>query len=294
MIPYDYVPERHCDTGIGWSDPRTREGEPAWPERFSAEAMARFRPRKFMWASQYQQSPEPRGGSIFQRDWWQLWEAPDGKFPVFEYLLASLDSAFTEKEENDPSALTIWGIFLDKENQRRVMLVHAWRKHLQFSGPRIELQPGESPQAYRRRCQPTWGLMEWVFDTCNRFKVDLLLIEAKASGISAAQELRNRYGLQNWGVHLCKVKGDKVARALACQPTFSQMMVFAPERDWSELVIDEMAVFPKGRFKDLTDSTTQAVKHLRDVGLLQSDEEVKAEETARVTHRPRQQPLYPV
>jgi hypothetical protein len=29
--------------------------------------------------------------------------------------------------------------------------------------------------------------MEWVTDTCNRFKVDKLLIEAKASGISAAR-----------------------------------------------------------------------------------------------------------
>jgi phage terminase large subunit-like protein len=54
-----------------------------------------------------------------------------------------------------------------------------------------------------------------------------------------------------------KPKGDKTARALAAQPTFSQAMCFAPTpplginghtgifADWAELVIDEMAVFPK-------------------------------------------------
>ena len=35
----------------------------------------------------------------------------DNKFPPFQYVVASLDGAFDEKEENDASALTIWGIF---------------------------------------------------------------------------------------------------------------------------------------------------------------------------------------
>ena len=176
------------------------------------------------------------------------------------------------------------------------MLVHAWRKHLQFSADRnrIEYLPGESKQAWRRRTMEHWGLMEWVVDTCNRFKVDRLLIEAKASGISAAQELQNRFGLQNWAVQLCPVQGDKVARALACQPTFSNLMVYAPARDWADMVIDEMAVFPKGKYKDLTDSSTQAIKHLRDCGLAQTDEETRAVDAVRVMHRPQPKALYPV
>jgi hypothetical protein len=32
-----------------------------------------------------------------------------------------------------------------------------------------------------------------------RYKVDKLLIESKVSGISAAQELRNCYGRENYG-----------------------------------------------------------------------------------------------
>jgi predicted phage terminase large subunit-like protein len=190
---------------------------------------------------------------------------PPNKFPLFEYVIASLDSAFTAKEQNDPSAFTIWGVFRLKDDKNlagaepnnlghvwhgeaegklRIMLVHAWRKHLPFSGPRIEREPKETRLAYKQRTQHTWGLVEWVSDTCTRFKVDKLLIEAKASGLSAAQELRNRYGFQGWSIQTCPVKGDKVARALAVQPMFSQGMVYAPNKDWAELVIGEMSVFP--------------------------------------------------
>jgi hypothetical protein len=34
----------------------------------------------------------------------------------------------------------------------------------------------------------------------------------------------------------------------------------------AELVITEMSMFPAGRFSDLTDSASQGLKHLRDVG----------------------------
>lgn len=60
--------------------------------------------------------------------------------------------------------------------------MHAWRKHLPFSGPRIDKGPQETMFAYKKRTEHTWGLMEWVADTCTRCKVDKLLIEAKAVG----------------------------------------------------------------------------------------------------------------
>jgi phage terminase large subunit-like protein len=74
------------------------------------------------------------------------------------------------------------------------------------------------------------------------------------------------------------VKGSKEARAYAAQPTFSQGLVFAPDRDWAEMVIEEMEAFPKHKYKDLTDSATQAIKFMRDSGLLNTDAEAKAQE----------------
>ena len=105
---------------------------------------------------------------------------------------------------------------------------------------------------------------------------------------------RTRYGPSAWSVHLVNPKGDKITRALAAQPTFAQGLVYAPVRDWSQMVIDEMELFPKGRYDDLTDSTTMAVSFLRSSGLLQTDAEAMAAEENTVMQRPRRlRPLYP-
>ena len=112
--------------------------------------------------------------------------------------------------------------------------------------------------------------------------------------------MQNRFGLKPWGVHLVKVKGDKVARALAAQATFAQLMVYAPIRDWSQMVIDELANFPNGRFDDLVDSTTQAILFLRSTGFARTDAEIAADaeieaERAEATRPRRRLPgkLYP-
>jgi predicted phage terminase large subunit-like protein len=132
---------------------------------------------------------------------------------------------------------------------------------LEFSADRreIERRPNESDAVHRQRTQRHWGLMEWVEYTCKRLKVHRLLIEAKGSGQSAAQELSNRFGILDFVVDPTPVKGDKLSRALAVQANFANGMIYAPNRDWAELVITEMEVFPKGRYDDLTVSTTQAI-----------------------------------
>lgn len=282
-------------TNIGWVDPRWRpekedcEGELAWPERFPEAIIPQMRKDAgpHAWAAQYQQLPAPRGGGIFKTEWWQPGETymVNGKFPPLSYVVASVDGAYTEDKENDPCALTVWGIFQDEQGYNRAMLIHAWRKRLAFSGPKVPVMPGEHESVWRRRAMQHWGLVEWIADTCKRFQADKLLIEAKASGISAAQSLRNSHGREGWGIELIDPKGDKYARALAVQPSFSQEMIYAPDREWADLVIEEMAVFPKGKYDDLTDTATQAIKHLRDTGLLRSDEERRAQEVEAVRHK---------
>jgi predicted phage terminase large subunit-like protein len=187
------------------------------------------------------------------------------------------------------------------------MLMRAWRKHLKFSAERRLVEPlprgpfripGEEGRArynpdwikWRNKTQEHWGLMEWLYWQCNEANAHLLIIEAKGPGISAAQELQNRFGSMfgRTAVQTVPVKGDKVARALSVQPIFAQGQVHAPARDYAELVIDEMAMFPKGRYDDLTDSATQALAYLRDVGLLQTDHEIAIAKDEGIMHRGRQ------
>lgn len=351
-IPMEYDWPRHCVTSIGWQDPRglddeddplvliddaglryprdaeaqlildtEREGELMWKERFGEREVSLMKMElgPYMASGRLQQIPTPKEGGIFRKEWWGLWEPADGKFPTFELIVASLDGAFTEDEENDPSALSVWGTFVHPETKKHsIMLIFAWRKHLAFSAERCErlaietmidgkhwlpevVVPGmiedevkRRNARFRRRTMNKWGLVEHAQDTCSLYKADLLLIENKASGRPAAQEIANRYGLQRFSIQMCEPKGDKVARALSVQPIFAQGLVYAPEREWSAMVLDEMEVFPKGSRDDLTDTATQAMKYFRDNGLARTDEEVSNEEYERVRHKPQQKALYPV
>lgn len=309
-VPMEFDPDRMITddgqimaTDIGWIDPRLDiddlEGcrdELAWPARFPPKVINSIKNEvgPYAWASQYQQTPEARGGGIFQRLWWVPWESTDGRFPELEYVVASLDPAATEKQQNDPSGLTIWGIFHTEEGKRRIILIHAWEKRLKFRGVTVEQEKGESSAMYQRRAQPEWGLVEWVAHSCRRFKVDRLLIEATSNGLPLGDELRRQHGREGWAIQLVSPKGDKVARALAVQATFAQGMVYYPVRDWAQMVIDQAAVFPAAKHDDLVDSMTMAVKHLRDTGMANSDEEEQAEINEGIMLKSRPRALYPI
>lgn len=323
MIPMEFAPERYpvrddvVEWGgneIGWIDPRAldedghllspyeldqREGVLAWPERFPPEVIAGLKHElgPYSFSGQYSQNPQPRKGAIFDLDWWQLYEPPEsGKFPAMEFVLASLDSAFTEKEENDPSGFVMLGVWRplvvnqgtgeSEPGHPQVMLLTAWRKHLRIHGVEVTRRPNETNNQYIRRAMPHWGLVEWVAHSCRRFGgADMLLIEAKASGIDVINEMKRLYGDEQWGLEGRQAPKDKVSRALAVQPTFSQEIVWAPATDWADMVQKEMAMFPKGRYKDLTDAMTHGIKWLREKGLIQRPEEISRLERARSEYR---------
>jgi hypothetical protein len=254
-IPMEYETESPFRnyTSIGWKDPRTYDGELAWPERFPQDECDKLKSilGPFGWSSQYSQNPEPRGGGIIKRNWWRLWESPTNSFPICEYIIAALDPAYTEKQENDPSAMTVYGIFRHPEtNEPGVMLMHAWRKRLPLHGDTSPMFPGESFKAYERRRGDGWGLVEWVANTCDMYKVHSLLIESKASGISVFQEIERLQQLRTWATELVDTgRLDKVARAYSVQGIFSQGLVWAPDRDYATMVIDEASAFPKAKVR---------------------------------------------
>lgn len=304
-IPMEYDSSRHCTTAIGWSDPREDDGELAWADRFRPKQIAEFKSRPYMWASQYQQSPAPRGGGIFKDAWWQVHEVKkqDGggyKFvPEFQpvFVLASLDTAFTEKEENDYSALTVWAVYDDPHTKhRKILLVDAWKKRLELHGEEPDREPGESEASWKRRCMQKWGLVEWVAHTCTRRRVDRLIVENKARGHDVVKEIKRLYADRTWGVRPVEPKGgDKIARAHAVVDLFTDHMIEAPAEitehgdvrwlDWADTVIRDMSVFPRGSHDDIVDSATQALRHLRDIGMAIRRDEANTEEHYRSLHK---------
>jgi predicted phage terminase large subunit-like protein len=157
-------------------------------------------------------------------------------------------------------------------------------------------RPGDSRRSYLDRIQKEWGLVEWVAHTARWRKCDRVIIEAKANGLDAVHELKRIHGREGYGIETTSPETDKVSRALAVQALFSGGLVYAPTREWSEMVILEAEMFPKGRYKDLTDTTTQALRWMRERGMLKRDMELRAEENERAiepVRRKKLAPLYP-
>lgn len=258
--------------GEPWEDWREEEFEKLWPERFGDKELAPYKRDAHQWATQWLQRARVKGGSILKEEYWRLWENPD--FPACDFVVASLDPAYTEKDKNDPSGFTVWGAFIDEDGNRALILLHAFRKWLDMCGPDIPKLAGEPDAAYRRRTRDTWGLVEHVHDACRVFAVNHLLIENKASGLSAAQVIgrmfpRHRYTIS----HADPKKLSKTVRMNRVQQVFTDGQVYAPDRPYAEMVIRECADAPKGRYDDLVDSVTYAVSYLRDQGYLERREE---------------------
>lgn len=303
MLPMRYDPDRHCRTSIGFQDPRglDDEGDLLHPDECRGALMdpVRFpehvvaRDEKIMGpyaaAAQLDQAPSPRGGGILNRDWWKSYpddlpgQEPESfddedrpvrrlEYPAMDLIIVSADTAYTEKTENDWSACTVWGVWRDQSGLSKILLMEAWQERLH-----------------------TRELAAKLVDTCRRRNADHLLIEYKANGQPAAQEVARLCRAGEWTVHPVNPRGDKVARAHGCVPLLFGGVVFRPHRKWAELVVDECAKFPKGKHDDLVDSTTQALLYLRRIGVAKLTEESEWDNEAAMMYESESgEPLYDV
>lgn len=249
MIPMRFEEARKCYTSIGFEDPRTEDGELLWPERLGEREVAAIEAALGPGgvSGQLQQTPVAKGAEIIKREWWQLWESKE--YPPFDFIVASLDAAYTEKQENDYSALTIWGVFRDKNNMPKIMCMYAWQDRLDIN----TLVMGKKDPDGRYNVGSEKYSVLGVGPLCMKFKVDRLLIENKASGHSVAQEIRRLFGAEKFGVQLVNPGAqDKVARLYSVQHLWSEGIIYAPEKGWADdLLIPQISSFPKGKHDDL-------------------------------------------
>lgn len=217
----------------------------------------------------YAELIDPEEGGIVKRDMFRLWPA-NKPFPRFEYIIQSYDCAYTEKTVNDPTASTTWGVFKPEDGPMSVMLIDAWQDHLQYPDLRpkvieeFKVAYGADPEA-EERGNFTGGK-----------KVDLVLIEDKAAGISLIQDLQRAHlpvRAYNPG------KADKIQRLSIVANIIAHKRVWIPEstqrkgyvRDWAEGFVSQICSFPESTHDDFVDSCTQALRYLRDAGFLDID-----------------------
>lgn len=257
-IPMRFEEARRCRTSIGFVDPRKVEGELFFPERFSEKTVKELEKTlgEYATAGQLQQRPSPAGGGILKVDHFQLWPH-DKELPTIEYVVQSLDPAYTEKTTNDPSAFGAYGVFTHN-GRRGAMLLDCWADHLTFPDLRSKLVE-------------EWHALYGKTSSRKGKKADALLIEAKASGLSLIQDLRQA---NLPAVPYNPGSADKVNRAHQASPILELDCIWIPESakepgkpvTWARAFLKELEVFPNGENDDQVDQFTQAMIFLRDNG----------------------------
>jgi predicted phage terminase large subunit-like protein len=111
-------------------------------------------------------------------------------------------------------------------------------------------------------------LKEIALKEYNYWEPEMVLVEAKASGMPLSDELR-RSGIPI--TNYTPTRGnDKLSRVNAVAPMFEAGMVYYPEdRRFAEEVIEECASFPYGEYDDYVDTVTQSLLRFRQSGLIQ-------------------------
>lgn len=182
------------------------------------------------WNALFQGRPSAQQGNIFKRDWWKKYDT----LPALHLMILSVDAAFKDKSTSDKVAMTVWG-----KNGTNVYLVDLLNKQL--------------------------GFVE-TLDAIRNFKskypqINMILIEDKANGSAIIQTLRREI----MGIIPVEPLGSKEARARAVTAFVEAGNVWLPKHEeWTEEFIDQHAKFPKGRYDDLVDSTSQALIRLKD------------------------------
>ena len=218
--------------------------KPIWPEYWKLKELEGVKASLSIgkWNAQWMQNPTAEEGSILKREWWRLWEKPS--IPPLQHIIQSYDTAFSKKETADYSAITTWGVFYpDEDSAANLILLDAMKERLEF------------PE-----------LRKTALEQYQYWKPDTVIIEGKASGMPLTYELR-KIGIPV--INFTPSKGqDKHSRVNAVSPMFESGMIWAPDEEYADEVIEECASFPYGDNDDLVDSTTQAIMRFRQAGFV--------------------------
>jgi predicted phage terminase large subunit-like protein len=229
-------------------------GNPLWPEFWDKKELDALKEElpNSKWQAQYQQNPTSETSAIVKREWWNIWEKDDP--PTCDFTLMAWDTAFEKTNRSDYSAMTHWGVFYQVDDtgrtQSNLSLLNAFRKRM------------ECPELKQR-----------AFDEWKEGQPDSMIVEKKASGSPLIYELRAA------GIPVQEFtpsKGnDKISRLNAVSDLFASGRVWAPNTQWAEEVIDEVASFPSGEHDDYVDSVSLALMRFRKGGFIRTslDEE---------------------
>ena len=241
ILPMEFEPARRCVTSLGFSDPRTAEGEILHPARFGKRILADLKNDlgAYAYAGQYQQRPAPREGGLVRASWLANRYSSRGDNPI--RIIQSWDCASKPKERNDPSVCLTLAEFGDR--------VELWDASVART---------EFPDLLRR-----------AKDLAGRWRPTVVLVEDKDAGQQLGQTLKREKDFRFPVAMVNPGQLDKFTRMSAETPLLEGGKFWLPDptrmdgAKWVPAYVEEMTTFPSAPHDDQVDATSQALAWLR-------------------------------
>jgi len=173
---------------------------------------------------------------MVKAEWFKTYTSADVP-DKFELMFQSWDTANKPTELSDYSVCTTWGV-----KEKHVYLLNVCRKRLGY--PKLK-------RAVREQAET--------------FRPETILIEDKASGTQLIQELISD------GEHAVKKYEPKMAKIMrmhSVTSTIENGFAHIPDKaPWLAEYLHELTTFPKGKFDDQADSTSQALDWFKEYSM---------------------------
>lgn len=229
---------RDRPTSLGFSDPRTVDGELLWPEAYPEGKVANMEGNMgiYVAAGQLQQRPAPRGGGMFKREWFTILPG----VPKLRKVVAYVDKAGTKEGKGAESAIILIGDYEDATagiETHRVKYIILECIHGRWEAPEREAIIKQTAATWRE----SYGYVEWWVEQ-----------EPGSGGKESAES--TVANLVGFTCKADKVTGDKATRAepLASQASVGKIKMRAAM--WNKYTLDELEVFPMGKLRDIVDA----------------------------------------
>jgi len=233
MIPMEFEPQRRCSTLIGWSDPRTEDGELLDPVRFPRKVVDDLKKMgSYAYAGQYQQRPAPREGGLFKRSWLPVVDALPNDIVSW---CRAWDIGAT-KGGGDPTA----GVKVGRSRDGVFYVADVNRAQ-------------EGPAEVERMILATAS----VDGTGVTLRIPQ---DPGAAGKAYAQTLVRM--LAGYPVKAVAPTGDKTTRATPAAAQAEAGNVRLLRGPWNEAFMEELCTFPAGAHDDQVDAFADAVNEL--------------------------------
>lgn len=201
----------------------------------------------YVFASQYQQDPQPAGGGIFRPEWFVLLDEEPKILSTF--IVA--DTAETEKTYNDPTVFTFMGVY-------KIMNSHI---DSDIYGIHIIdcVEDWFEPKDLKYRFLEFWS-------ECMRYPVQpkIAAIEKKSSGSTLISALHDVQGLRVLDIKRSVSDGSKVSRFLNVQEYVASKRVSMPKfGGHTSKVIEHMRKITANdshRHDDIADTVSDGIR----------------------------------